>query len=133
MDLYDLFKPKKDPIHAIIEFVDIAGLVKGASKGEGLGNQFLSNIREMDALMHVVRCFEDDQVVHVNGKADPERDIEIVNSELILSDLEQLERRHERTARAAKSGDPKIKAELDFIDRLMAFLDEGNSARNFTI
>lgn len=129
--VFDVIRPKERAIYAIVEFVDIAGLVEGASKGEGLGNQFLSHVREMDALMHVVRCFDDPQVVHINGMADPERDIEIINSELILSDLEQLERRRDRTARAAKSGDKQKIAELDLIDRLIAWLDQGQSARQF--
>ncbi len=129
--VYDVIRPKKPAIHAIVEFVDIAGLVAGASKGEGLGNQFLSHVREMDALMHVVRCFDDPQVVHINGMADPARDIEIINSELILADLEQLERRRDRTARAAKSGDKQKIAELVVIDRLVEWLDKGQSARHF--
>lgn len=114
-----------------IEFFDIAGLVEGASKGEGLGNQFLSHIREVDAIVHVVRCFENDNVVHVAGKVDPASDIEIIETELLLKDLDTLERRIERTTKAAKSGDKKVQQELAFYERLQAYLSEGNPARGF--
>ncbi|NLL72205.1 MAG: redox-regulated ATPase YchF [Clostridiales bacterium] len=116
---------------AIIEFVDIAGLVKGASKGEGLGNQFLSNIREVDAIVHVVRCFDDTNIVHVDGSVDPKRDIETINLELIFSDIELLERRISRTAKGAKN-DKKLAAELQMLERLKAHLEDGKMAKTFT-
>ncbi len=114
-----------------IEFFDIAGLVAGASKGEGLGNQFLGHIREVDALIHVVRCFEDENVAHVSGSVDPERDVEIVETELLLKDLESVERRIERTSKAAKGGDKKVKDELAFYERVQEYLSQGNPARTF--
>lgn len=113
---------------AVIEFVDIAGLVKGASKGEGLGNKFLSHIREVDAIVHVVRCFEDSNVVHVDGSVDPIRDIETINLELIFSDLEILERRISKTIKAAKS-DKSLQKELEILQQLKAGLEEGKCAR----
>ena len=115
---------------AAIEFVDIAGLVKGASKGEGLGNQFLANIREVDAIVHVVRCFEDANIVHVEGSISPTRDIETINLELIFADIEVLERRKSRVAKSV-SADKMYKKELDMIVRLMAFLEAGNLAKAF--
>ncbi|NJN57671.1 MAG: redox-regulated ATPase YchF [Leptolyngbyaceae cyanobacterium SL_5_9] len=111
-----------------VEFVDIAGLVKGASKGEGLGNQFLANIREVDAIVHVVRCFEDDDIIHVSGSIDPLRDIEVINLELALADLSQIERRIERTRKSARSS-KEGQAELETLERLAAALNEGKSAR----
>ena len=114
-----------------IEFVDIAGLVAGASKGEGLGNQFLSHIREVDAIVHVVRCFEDPNVVHVDGRIDPASDIETIETELLLKDLETVEKRVERTGKLAKSGDKKAKEELAFYERLREHLSEGQPARTF--
>lgn len=117
-------------VPAVIEFVDIAGLVKGASKGEGLGNQFLANIREVDAIVHVVRCFEDSNVVHVDGSVDPLRDIETINLELIFSDIEILERRIARTAKGARM-DKTLAKELDLQQRLKAYLEEGKSAKTF--
>jgi ribosome-binding ATPase len=114
-----------------IEFVDIAGLVAGASEGEGLGNQFLGHIREVDAVCHVVRCFEDPDVVHVSGDVDPVRDIEIIETELALKDLETVEKRAERTARAAKSGDRELQAEHDLLQRLSDHLSGGEPARTF--
>ena len=114
-----------------IEFVDIAGLVAGASKGEGLGNQFLAHIREVDAIVHVVRCFEDENVVHVAGRVDPAGDIEVIETELLLKDLETVEKRVERTQKQAKSGDKKVREELAFYERLLAHLGEGQSARTF--
>lgn len=117
-------------VPAVIEFVDIAGLVKGASKGEGLGNQFLSNIREVDAIVHVVRCFEDSNIVHVDGSVDPLRDIETINLELIFSDIEIIERRISKTTRGANN-DKKLAAELAFLKRLKEFLEEGKLAKNF--
>ena len=115
---------------AVIEFVDIAGLVKGASKGEGLGNQFLANIREVDAIVHVVRCFEDANVVHVDGSVNPVRDIETINLELIFSDLEILERRIAKTARAARNDKTQAK-ELQLLERLKAHLEEEKLAISF--
>ena len=117
-------------VPAAIEFVDIAGLVKGASKGEGLGNQFLANIREVDAIVHVVRCFEDANIVHVEGSISPTRDIETINLELIFADIEVLERRKSRVAKSV-SADKMYKKELDMIVRLMAFLEAGNLAKAF--
>ncbi|MGI6404057.1 MAG: redox-regulated ATPase YchF [Oscillospiraceae bacterium] len=115
---------------ATLEFVDIAGLVKGASKGEGLGNQFLSNIREVDAIVHVVRCFEDGEIIHVDGEIGPKRDIETINLELIFSDLDIVERRIDRVSKAAK-GDKKLLPEVEMLQRLKSWLEEGNSARAF--
>ena len=112
---------------AVIEFVDIAGLVKGASKGEGLGNQFLANIREVDAVVHVVRCFEDPNVIHVDGSVDPVRDIETINLELIFSDIEILERRIAKTVRGARN-DKTLAKELELLNRLKEHLEEGNLA-----
>jgi GTP-binding protein YchF len=114
---------------ATVEFVDIAGLVKGASQGEGLGNQFLANIREVDAIVHVVRCFEDDDVQHVMGSVDPVRDREVINIELGLADLASVEKRFDRTARAAKSGDPQSKLEARLLERLQQALAAGKPAR----
>ena len=112
---------------AVIEFVDIAGLVKGASKGEGLGNQFLANIRECDAIVHVVRCFEDDNVIHVDGSVDPVRDIETITLELIFADLEVLERRISKTAKSAMN-DKNLKKELEILKELKALLEDGKEA-----
>lgn len=126
--LSDLYHPKKFT-PASIEFVDIAGLVKGASKGEGLGNKFLANIREVDAIVHVVRCFEDDDIVHVEGSIDPKRDIETINVELILSDLEVLDRRIDKTQKMIKA-DKKYQIELDFFKRVKEALDAGKPARS---
>ena len=117
-------------IPAAIEFVDIAGLVKGASKGEGLGNQFLANIREVDAIVHVVRCFEDSNIVHVDGSIDPLRDIETINLELIFSDLEILERRISKAVRAARN-DKTIAKELALMERIKAHLEDGKMAKSF--
>ncbi len=117
---------------AVIEFVDIAGLVKGASKGEGLGNQFLANIREVDAIVHVVRCFENTNIVHVDGSIDPMRDIETINLELIFSDLEILERRLAKSIKSSYNN-KEIAKECDMIKRIIAFLEEGNLAKNFEL
>ena len=125
--LADMHHPNKYT-PAVIECVDIAGLVKGASKGEGLGNQFLGNIREVDAILHVVRCFEDDNIIHVDGKIDPMRDLETINLELIFSDMEILERRIDRTKKAMKA-DKKYAAELVVFEKLMAALADGKCAR----
>ncbi len=117
---------------AVIEFVDIAGLVKGASKGEGLGNQFLSNIREVDAIVHVVRCFEDTNVIHVDGSVDPLRDIETINLELIFSDMEVLERRHAKQAKAARM-DKSLAKEVELIEGLLKHLEEGKLAISYEL
>ena len=116
---------------ATLELVDIAGLVEGASKGEGLGNQFLGHIREVDAIIHVVRCFEDPNIVHVAGSVDPERDIEIIQTELILKDLETLERRLERVRKMARVGDKEAAQQLVVLERLYRHLEEGKPARTF--
>ncbi len=121
----------KNVVHATVDFVDIAGLVKGASTGEGLGNQFLGNIRECDAVAHVVRCFEDENVAHVHGGVDPIGDIETINTELLLADLSTIERRLDRVGKAAKSGDSKLRAEADELERLREHLYEGSPARTF--
>lgn len=118
---------------AAIEFVDIAGLVKGASRGEGLGNQFLSNIRECDAIVHVVRCFEDTNVIHVDGSIDPIRDIETINLELIFSDMEMVERRMQKTAKGTKINDKKLIHEDNMLHRLYTHLEGGESARTFEL
>ena len=127
--LGDLYHSKK-VTPAVIEFVDIAGLVKGASKGEGLGNQFLSNIREVDAIVHVVRCFEDSNVVHVDGSVNPLRDIETINLELIFSDMENLERRIAKTSKSAFN-DKSLAKEVELLKSMKDFLEEGNLARSF--
>ena len=115
-------------VPARVEFVDIAGLVKGASQGEGLGNQFLANIREVDAIVHVVRCFENDDIIHVSGSIDPVRDIEVINLELALADLSQLERRIERVRKQAKTS-KEAQAELAILEQFLPVLNEGRSAR----
>lgn len=126
--LRDMYEPNKYT-PATIEFVDIAGLVRGASKGEGLGNKFLANIREVDAIVHVVRCFENDDIIHVEGSIDPARDIETIDLELILSDMEVLERRIDKTRKMLKA-DKKYQDELDFYLRVKEALDAGQSARS---
>jgi hypothetical protein len=118
-------------IPTAIEFVDIAGLVKGASEGKGKGNAFLSHIREVDLIIHVVRCFDDDDIIHVEGNVDPERDISIIESELILKDLESVEKRVDTLTKQSKSGDKAIKSQLEVVDRLRAHLEDGNTARTF--
>jgi hypothetical protein len=127
-----LAKTKKT-VYAQMEFVDIAGLVAGASTGEGLGNQFLGHIRQVDAIAHVVRCFEDDNIVHVDGSIDPLRDREVINTELILADLETVAKRLKKTASMAKSGDKTFKAQLAILERLNTLLDGGSPARNFQL
>ncbi|MGB1092758.1 MAG: redox-regulated ATPase YchF, partial [Oceanobacter sp.] len=117
-------------IPTTMEFVDIAGLVEGASKGEGLGNQFLSHIRETDAIGHVVRCFEDDDVVHVSGKTDPKTDIEVINTELALADLETVERAIQKAAKASKAGDKTEKARLALFEKIRDHLDLGKPVRS---
>ena len=129
--LGEMYHTKK-VTHAAIEFVDIAGLVKGASKGEGLGNQFLANIREVDAIVHVVRCFEDANVIHVDGSVDPARDIDTINMELIFSDIEILERRYAKVVKQAKM-DKTLQKEVDMIEALKKHLDDGNTARTFEV
>lgn len=129
--LGDMYHSKK-VTPAVIEFVDIAGLVKGASKGEGLGNQFLANIREVDAIVHVVRCFEDTNVVHVDGNVDPVRDIETINLELIFSDIEILERRIAKTAKGAKM-DKTLAKEMVLLEDLKSHLEDGKMAKSFEL
>ena len=127
--LAEMYEPDKFT-PATLEFVDIAGLVKGASKGEGLGNKFLADIREVDAIVHVVRCFEDSNIVHVDGSINPVRDIETINLELIFSDIEMVDRRIDRAMKAAK-GDKKYLAEVEFLKRLKEHLENDKSARGF--
>ena len=128
--LAELHQPKK-VTPAVIEFVDIAGLVKGASKGEGLGNKFLSNIRTTDAIVHVVRCFEDANVTHVEGSTDPLRDIDIINLELVMADIEMVERRIDKCQKAAKGGDKRFLKEAELFTDLLAHLNQGKLARTF--
>ncbi len=125
--LAEMYNPDKYT-PAVIEFVDIAGLVKGASKGEGLGNKFLANIREVDAIVHVVRCFINDDIIHVDGSINPMRDIETINLELIFSDIEMIERRIDRTAKAMK-GDKTLAGELALFERIYKALADGFTAR----
>jgi GTP-binding protein YchF len=128
----DLLAEKVKPqrvLRAVVQFVDIAGLVKGASEGEGLGNQFLTNIRETDAVVHVVRCFDDPDVVHVMGSVDPVRDREVINLELVLSDLAVAEKRLERVRKTARGGDREAVAEVELLERLVSALGEGQAAR----
>ena len=127
--LAELYNPKK-VTNAVIEFVDIAGLVKGASKGEGLGNKFLGDIRNTDAVVHVVRCFDDENIIHVEGGADPARDIDIIDMELILADMEMIERRIDKAMKAGK-GDRKYLHEADVFKALLEHLNDGKSARSF--
>ena len=126
-ELTKMYKPEKTT-HAIIEFVDIAGLVKGASKGEGLGNKFLSHIREVDAICEVVRCFEDPNIVHVDGSIDPIRDIETINLELIFADIETLNKRIDSVKKKLKA-DKKCQEELDVLEKIKNVLENGKSAR----
>ena len=127
--LNELYNSQKI-VPAVIEFVDIAGLVKGASKGEGLGNQFLSNIREVDAIVHVVRCFEDSNIIHVDGSVNPLRDIETINFELIFSDIEVLDRRIAKTVKGAKN-DKTLAKELELLNKVKAHLEDGKLAKTF--
>ena len=120
-------------IPTTMEFVDIAGLVAGASKGEGLGNQFLANIRETDAIAHVVRCFEDDDVIHVSGKINPLEDIEIINTELALADLDSIEKQHQKAIKLSRTGDKEAKQLTAFYERLKRHLDEGKPARSLIV
>ncbi len=128
--LRDLYQPKKYT-PAVIEFVDIAGLVKGASQGEGLGNKFLSNIRNTDAIVHVVRCFDDSNVTHVEGNTDPLRDIDIINLELVMADVEMVERRLEKAQKAAKGGDKRFVREIQVFQGLLDHLNRGQLARTY--
>jgi GTP-binding protein YchF len=129
LDVLEKMYTSRKKVHASIEFYDIAGLVKGASQGEGLGNKFLSHIREVASVVHVVRCFDDPNVVHVDGSVDPIRDIETINLELIFSDIEVLDRRIEKSTKLARSGDKKAKEELAFMERIKAHLESGKPVR----
>lgn len=129
--LHDMYNSKKT-IYTTIEFCDIAGLVKGASKGEGLGNKFLGHIREVDAIVHVVRCFENDNIVHVEGHIDPASDIDTINTELLLSDMEILERRIQKTSKAAKA-DKSMQGEVELLNRIYSWLGEGKNARSMDL
>lgn len=129
--LSSLYDPDK-VTPATLEVVDIAGLVKGASHGEGLGNRFLADIREVDAIVHVVRCFEDPEIIHVDGSINPARDIETINLELIFSDIETIQRRIDRAKKAAK-GDKKAQIQVDFFEKLLAHLEDGKPARSFPV
>ena len=130
--LAEIVKPEK-VVPTTMEFVDIAGLVAGASKGEGLGNQFLANIRQTDAIAHVVRCFDDGNVIHVANKIDPAADIEVINTELALADLETVEKAIKRVQRVAKSGDKDAKAQLDMFETLLPVLNEGKPVRSMNL
>lgn len=130
--LAEIVKPEK-VINTTMEFVDIAGLVAGASKGEGLGNQFLANIRETDAIAHVVRCFDNDDIVHVEGKINPQNDIEVIDTELALADLESVEKSVNRVSRVAKSGDKDAKAKLILLEKVQAQLDAGKPVRTMSL
>ena len=129
--LAEMVHPKKI-VAATVEFVDIAGLVKGASKGEGLGNKFLSHIREVDAIVHVVRCFEDENVIHVEGNVNPKRDIETIDLELVLADMESVEKRADRSSKLLKTGDKKAQAEVALLERLKEVFNQGKGARFLT-
>lgn len=133
MDQIIGFVNPQKAIPTSMEFVDIAGLVKGASKGEGLGNQFLGNIRETDAILHIVRCFDDDNIIHVEGSVDPARDIDTINTELLLADMESIEKRHQKTGKLAKNGDKDAKAEMQILDKVKNCLDEGNPIRSLEL
>ena len=130
-ELAKMYNPEK-VTHAIIEFVDIAGLVKGASKGEGLGNKFLSHIREVDSIVQVVRCFEDPNIVHVDGSVNPLRDIETINLELIFADIETVDKRLDRAKKMLKA-DKKYQAEIDVLEKIKKVLEEGKSARTIEL
>ena len=131
-NLYELFSPPKK-IPATIKFVDIAGLVKGANRGEGLGNKFLSHIREVDAIAQVVRCFKDSNVTHVDNEFNPIKDIEVINTELLMADLETIEKRKEKTERMLKSGEEKYKREYKMLEKLEDNLNEGIHVRNMSL
>ena len=129
-DLAAMYHPKK-VTPTTIEFVDIAGLVKGASRGEGLGNKFLSHIREVDAIVHVVRCFEDENIIHVDGSIDPARDIETINLELIFADMETVSRRRDKAVKNMRGGDKKSAVEAALAEKLYAHLESGKPARTY--
>jgi len=129
-ELVKIYNPKKI-VPSTIDFVDIAGLVKGASKGEGLGNQFLSHIREVEAIIHIVRCFDDENIIHVDGNVDPKRDIEIIETELILKDLETVEKRLEKVSKSSRTGDKKLKTEVELFERLKEHFGTGRLAKYF--
>ncbi len=131
-EISKLVKPAKT-IPAVVEFVDIAGLVKGASKGEGLGNKFLAHIRQVDAIIHIVRCFEDANIAHVNGRIDPVADKEIIEAELQLKDLESIESRILKKEKVAKSGDATARKELDVLEKVRKWLESGNNLRNYSL
>ncbi|ARC85279.1 50S ribosome-binding GTPase family protein [Clostridium argentinense CDC 2741] len=133
LDVLEKMYNTKRKVHTAIEFYDIAGLVKGASKGEGLGNKFLSHIREVSSIVHVVRCFEDDNIVHVDGSVDPIRDIETINLELIFSDLEVLDRRMEKSLKLVRSGDKTAKIEYALMERIKKHLEENNPVRTLEV
>src|SRR3712207_5595551 len=133
LDVLEKMYETKKKIYATVEFYDIAGLVKGASKGEGLGNKFLSHIREVEAIVHVVRCFQDDNIVHVEGSIDPIRDIETINLELILADLEVIERRYEKTVSSARSGVKEAKIELPILEKVKAHLEANKPVRSLEL
>lgn len=120
-------------VPASTQIVDIAGIVKGASKGEGLGNQFLHHIREVDAIVHLVRCFENEDIIHVDGSVNPERDIEVINTELLLADIQSLEKRIDKDQRAAKSGDKEARKNMEIFEGLRAHMNEGKPARSFVV
>lgn len=130
--LNEMYHPKS-LVPATIRFVDIAGLVRGAYRGEGLGNKFLAHIREVDAIVHVVRCFEDSNIVHVDGSVDPVRDMETINLELIYADLETIERRIDKAKKNSKSGDKKYLHEIEFLERIKAHLDSGKPVRSMEL
>lgn len=131
-ELVNLYNPAK-VIPSVIEFVDIAGLVKGASKGEGLGNQFLSHIREVDAIIHIVRCFDDSNIVHVEGEVNPENDIETIETELILKDFETIEKRSERVQKLLKANDKNAKIEFELLEKIKSHLDGGRLVKYLTM
>lgn len=133
LDVLEKMYNTKRKVHTAIEFYDIAGLVKGASKGEGLGNKFLSHIREVSSIVHVIRCFEDDNIVHVDGSVDPIRDIETINLELIFSDLEVLDRRMEKSLKLVRSGDKTAKIEYALMERIKKHLEENNPVRTLEV
>ena len=130
LDIIDQLVPAKKKVPTTMQFVDIAGLVKGASKGEGLGNQFLGNIREVDAVAHIVRCFEDDNIPHVQNRVDAHSDIEVINTELMIADMETLDKRKVKLEKLAKSGDKEARMQIGAITRLLEALDQNRPARN---
>ncbi len=133
LDQLEVIGRSAKKIPTTVEFVDIAGLVKGASQGEGLGNQFLSHIQAVDAILHVVRCFDDDDIVHVDGSVDPARDIDVINTELLLKDLDAISKRADRARKNAKSGDKVLSRAADVLAGLLAHVEEGNPVRTFDV